>query len=647
MTNYFIYLIEVSLCMGIFWGFYILFLRKLSFLILRRIFLLFAAGISWLLPLSNFSFTVGEGNHPLLEMGEQVYILEQGVVDQVQSLSVQIQKEPFDQAKESTAHVWTLSAESALTWLYGIGILFFMGKLAFGLYDVLREALRINWQYRGTHWIGTTQEPSSFSFGPLLFLSAHQQSLPGKKLASLLAHEEEHIKQLHTLDILILKVQQSICWINPVWGPWIQETRLVHECSADRAAAHSSSKQDYAQFLLSLTQRPSMSQLAHPFAKAGLKRRVHTLFQPVSSRKSVLRMIPALLLGLVLSLGFSFVRQGELVPPTLQQYLQGMQQTLPSPIQPPYLAPIKDPVITSGYGLRIHPITKEEKFHPGVDFRGSIGTPVYATGDGTVYMDLGATNFSHGWYIEINHGEGIFSHYANLLLIRSEDSIPVRGGDKVKAGDLIGYIGNSSPTSTGPHLHYEIRKGQERLDPMDYLPKDILMGKLEEVMDEDLNGSTPLRAVPYLPPLKNPRLLAGFGQRMHPIFKVKKMHYGVDFFAKIGTEVFATGDGRVIVAGSSKDGYGYQIEIQHSMGGVNEKGEDMSLKTKYAHLKKDGIFVQVGEAVEAGQLIGYTGNTGLSKGPHLHYEVMQGNKKVNPLKFMEGYFPKDKGESMD
>ena len=645
MTNYLVYLLEVSLCMGIFWGFYVLVFRRLSFLMMRRAYLLLAAGISWLLPLSNFPLTLGEGNHPLLEMGERVYILEQGMVEQVHALSMQIQQGGLSPNSQVEGGIWSLSVDTLLMWIYMAGLLFFLGKLVAGLWNVMHLYARVEWRKRDSYWLGTTQEPTSFSFGPLLFLSSDQQSLPREEFDSLVAHELAHIQQKHTLDILLLKLQQAICWINPLWTPWIKEMRLVHECCADKAAALTSSKKDYAQFLLSLNQSKAVGQLTHAFAQVGIKKRIQTLLGPVSSRWSGLWMIPALALCFLLSAGFSFVRQSELIPQPLHHYFQELQQTVPPNSQVPYLAPLKDPQITSGYGMRKNPRTGKEQFHYGVDFRGSMGTPVYAIGEGVVYMDLGMSNSSQGWYIEVNHGEGLISHYANLLGIRSEDSIPVRQGDPVKAGDLIGYIGNSGKFSTGPHLHFEMRKGSERVNPMDYLPKDIKMGRLEN-REEHPSGFSPIQAVPHLAPIKNPVLRSGYGKRKHPIFKVIKMHYGVDLDAKLGSEIYATGDGEVVVAGKSLGGYGYQIEIQHSAG-VNEKGEDISLKTKYAHLASDGVLVTIGEQVKAGQLIGYSGNTGLSKGPHLHYEVIKGNKKVDPMDFMVGAFDEKDKESMD
>jgi murein DD-endopeptidase MepM/ murein hydrolase activator NlpD len=107
---------------------------------------------------------------------------------------------------------------------------------------------------------------------------------------------------------------------------------------------------------------------------------------------------------------------------------------------------------------------------------------------------------------------------------------------------------------------------------------------------------------------------------MHPILKVKRRHPGIDFVADIGTPVYAPGKGRVIYVGR-RGGYGLEIEIDHGFG----------YRTRYAHLSKS--FVKRGKRVSRGDLIAKTGNSGLSTGPHLHYEVSHSGKKLNPSQF--------------
>jgi len=136
------------------------------------------------------------------------------------------------------------------------------------------------------------------------------------------------------------------------------------------------------------------------------------------------------------------------------------------------------------------------------------------------------------------------------------------------------------------------------------------------------NKSEILATMPAIQPVSNKelrRLASGFGMRVHPIYKVKMMHPGIDFSAPQGTPVYATGGGKVKQVKSSFTGYGKQVIIDH--------GYDY--QTRYAHLQD--FNVKVGQEVERGQCIGYVGNTGTSTAPHLHYEVFKGNERVNPI----------------
>ncbi|MDE6885931.1 MAG: peptidoglycan DD-metalloendopeptidase family protein [Helicobacteraceae bacterium] len=106
--------------------------------------------------------------------------------------------------------------------------------------------------------------------------------------------------------------------------------------------------------------------------------------------------------------------------------------------------------------------------------------------------------------------------------------------------------------------------------------------------------------------------------RMHPILKVRRPHYGVDYAAPKGTKVKAASNGRVVFAGV-KNGFGKVVEIQHNNG----------LKTLYAHL--NSFSVKKGQSVKAGQIIAQSGNSGLSTGAHLHFALYKNNKPINPL----------------
>jgi murein DD-endopeptidase MepM/ murein hydrolase activator NlpD len=131
--------------------------------------------------------------------------------------------------------------------------------------------------------------------------------------------------------------------------------------------------------------------------------------------------------------------------------------------------------IASGYGLRIHPYYKISKFHSGMDFTAPLGTDVYSSGDGTVESVLSGKR-GMGNYIIINHGFGYSSLYAHL------DNFNVKAGQKVRRGDVIGYVGNTG-MSVAPHLHYEIKLNGVNVDPVNYFFNDLSAEEYERMIE--------------------------------------------------------------------------------------------------------------------------------------------------------------------
>ncbi|MEP5611689.1 MAG: M23 family metallopeptidase [Cyclobacteriaceae bacterium] len=178
-----------------------------------------------------------------------------------------------------------------------------------------------------------------------------------------------------------------------------------------------------------------------------------------------------------------------------------------------------------------------------------------------------------------------------------------------------------------------LEKGLEReeliinnMKRMDALKKQMYIQtkSYDEIMAMAEMKEENLASLPAIQPVSNielKRLASGYGYRIHPIYKVNKMHWGTDFSIKTGTPVYATGDGVIRWTRSDFGGYGKQIEINHGFG----------YRTKYAHLSE--FIVKKGQKVKRGELIGYSGNTGGSTAPHLHYEVIKDGKKVNPVNF--------------
>tara|TARA_B100000674_G_scaffold210077_3_gene172190 strand:- start:3620 stop:4591 length:972 start_codon:yes stop_codon:yes gene_type:complete len=211
---------------------------------------------------------------------------------------------------------------------------------------------------------------------------------------------------------------------------------------------------------------------------------------------------------------------------------------------------------------------------------------------------------------------------------------------KMRDDSIYSGIFGVSPVSkslriggTGGTDEFDYLKGYDNSDLM--LQSAQLVKSLENQLKIHKKGfdridklahtrSKKLSHIPAVQPIHNRNLIrvaSGFGMRIHPVYNVPKMHYGIDFTAKTGTDIYATGDGKVERVRKSYSGYGKHVIINHGFG----------YKTLYAHMHD--FSVTQGQKVKRGDIIGQVGNTGTSTGPHLHYEVIRNNKKIDPTNF--------------
>ena len=161
---------------------------------------------------------------------------------------------------------------------------------------------------------------------------------------------------------------------------------------------------------------------------------------------------------------------------------------------------------------------------------------------------------------------------------------------------------------------------------IDKLKKEIYIqsNSFDDVFEMAMKKEKMLASIPAIMPVANEdltRVASGFGMRIHPILKIRKMHTGMDFTAPTGTDIYSTGDGVVEKVANNRGGYGKHVIVRHGYG----------YKTLYGHMSKYNV--RVGQKVKRGDILGYVGNTGRSTGPHLHYEVIYNGKKINPVHF--------------
>lgn len=164
---------------------------------------------------------------------------------------------------------------------------------------------------------------------------------------------------------------------------------------------------------------------------------------------------------------------------------------------------------------------------------------------------------------------------------------------------------------------------------LDILSKELVIQSksLDEIAKLAKDKEKLLASIPAIQPVKNEdlrQMASGFGYRSDPFTKIRKFHAGMDFTAKTGTPVYATGDGVVARADATASGYGNHIVIRHGFG----------YETLYGHLSR--YKAKAGQRVKRGDVIGYVGSTGRSQAPHLHYEVHKNGEVINPVNFYYG-----------
>jgi murein DD-endopeptidase MepM/ murein hydrolase activator NlpD len=184
---------------------------------------------------------------------------------------------------------------------------------------------------------------------------------------------------------------------------------------------------------------------------------------------------------------------------------------------------------------------------------------------------------------------------------------------------------------TGEH----IKASLEKIEDLKVKYK-LQQTSLDTLYELAIRREERIASIPSIKPVREDKLkrkvnhLSGFGIRLHPVHKVKKLHQGIDFTAPRGTAIQATGNGKIVRVKNGNKGYGNNVIIDHGFG----------FKTLYAHMQT--IDVKKGENVVKGQKIGTVGSTGTSTAPHLHYEVWINGKAVNPIDYvLDGLTPEE------
>ena len=272
-------------------------------------------------------------------------------------------------------------------------------------------------------------------------------------------HEMAHVRQAHWFDLLLTEIASVLLWFNPFVVLYKSSLKLQHEYLADSSVIERNYQlENYLDCMLMQVKIVSTGGLTSQFYYKTIKKRIIMITKNKTSLKYL--GIYFLVLPLVCMILFAFSAGDHSYSLASKTTFTQSDENAPS------IYPIDSKKITqtNGYGERINPISKKKDFHYGIDLAAKEGEEIVVTAKGVVIEAKFDTENKKGNYIIIKHSDVYSTFYSHLK------DFNVKEGDVVEKGQVIGYVGNTG-VSTGSHLHYEVIKSGERVNPKDYLPK--------------------------------------------------------------------------------------------------------------------------------------------------------------------------------
>lgn len=442
MNEYFSYIIKVSVVQSVFFVFYLVFLKERTSVYHQRIFLIASLVFSFIIPFIRVTYLKDSFNipHHLLKFNDTL--------------------NEYFIGRANTAY----DHSSGVSWLMILSLIYFTGMLisayrffasVISLFHIIRQGTICG--HNQFKLVFSNEEISPFSF--FHFIMINKSFYSDAELQQIIAHEKVHMKQLHSADILLLEAIQALTWFNPLLGYIKRSIKAIHEYIADRHVIDSGTNPlEYQMLLIRQNFSHKIQNLTSNLNVSLIKKRIMMLS---NNQKTDLRnhryFLTIPLLGFML-MAFSYQSTDTFRGATVTS---GHSQSE----HRPSISPVKGDEIKakSGYGMRMHPLHKKEMMHSGIDLAAPLGTPVVAAADGIAkeITDKNHDPKGYGKFIVIVHDQTYTTMYAQL------SEVLVKENQSVKKGEIIGKVGESG-LSTAPHLHYEVWKNGEKVDPADY-----------------------------------------------------------------------------------------------------------------------------------------------------------------------------------
>jgi beta-lactamase regulating signal transducer with metallopeptidase domain len=299
MSDILIYLFQVSVCHIAFYALYWQFLRKHTFFQSNRIYLLFTTLLGFIIPLLNIGIWKSES-------------IENALIYPFFSLSDRPTGVPVNElAPQLFIMDKIFMAQIVLIFIYVIGLLLYIFRLIRSIRKVA-SIVRNNHAIDkgGYKMVRIKKGPSFFSFMNYIFINDHELDLASDDLENILTHEQIHIQQRHTIDILFMELATALCWFNPLIKNMKVALCQIHEFIADRNVASNTREiEKYAQLILRLSSKNSVMPLTHQFSMVNVRNRIIMLNQTKNDTMKKLKLLFALPLVLLLMALFSFTER--------------------------------------------------------------------------------------------------------------------------------------------------------------------------------------------------------------------------------------------------------------------------------------------------------------------------------------------------
>lgn len=444
-----LYLTKASLAIILFYLVYVLVFKRLTFFVHNRFYLLGSLLFSLVLPFIQL---------PESRMDGQFFSIAPVIPwDQLKAAAPPGPPDAAIPGSQTTIFqaLLLLYFLVCILRLIQVALRFTSTKRAFSGGTLVKE--------EGISWNIHPEVKSPFTLFRTIYLD---QRLYHDRISPVRLHEEVHARQLHSIDLFITEIICAFLWFNPFVFLFKRQIRENHEFLADYyAQAGGDGLVRYMQaFSVELTRNFDPA-FASQFRSSTIKKRIIMLTNKRSQKIKKWYYVLALpLIGLSI---MAFQQPAEMILPETVGISVRTAKTVPVPQASekgiPSLFPLeeryRDGVTFKFDAHAKHPITGEMMTHRGIDFRAPVGAPVYATADGTV--TISEEHDKYGKYILIDHGSSYATLYGHM------DALQVSAREIVTRGQQIGTVGNTG-VSTGPHLHYEVRKNGEHVDPTDY-----------------------------------------------------------------------------------------------------------------------------------------------------------------------------------